>query len=772
MDNLTKLRYWTFKILPLVYDDSLSYYEVLAKVTNKVNELVDSNNTMPQAITDEITKQLDESYAADINNKINNAVNTVTENANNQIDKLANEVYANLISAIATDEGTNTFTKDAKSGGELIFLNGTLYKVTAVMPAGTNYLVGTNIIPVDISKELKNIKETYLSSNNEYWNERSTNNYNAGIYLFWKDILYITTKDIHTNDILYADSDNQNLRQVTLAKEISDNYNEMHNEDEYLQTQIDVNNNDIKKLQQEQTNQNNRIDNIVAQSGNDNTEIVDARKWASSFGEKTSATLYTALNNQFNKIYTEWMQNKGVNSLPLDLNDCEISKIYKRWFTGNETLTNGPLDKYPISTGAIVMTIGVNSDTLFKVQLYIQVEYKKYFNMYLRYTGGNGTWSVWRPAIFNNGNNLETEYGTVNDETLKTSLQTLINNIYTNSLYQTNTLNYGLKDLNNIPWNKIWVLYNTGSFVMPDNLPRKFNTGEGLVLITLNTNQPILKTQIVIDLSKSITWTRYTTNSGWSSWKKFNSNAPKTINVGPNEEYTTLKSAIDFANNTENTTIIIHPGVYNPVSEGLTEQGYQLKNSMHIIGMSGATIKTELSTLSSSYSPINLNYIEKDAVITIEGITVEETNCRYCIHDEQGGDEDTYPHTYIHKYNNINFISHTQDHRALGCGMRHYGRVEINNCTFETNTTTTSACDFHANFTGLNNNKGQNDYSVVYINNSICKNVKIATISDPSPTITVKGVKGFVCGCLTKELPTSNNEATCPMTEWNNKLVQ
>ena len=271
MDNLTKLRYWTFKILPLVYDDSLSYYEVLAKVTAKVNELVDSNNAMPQTITDEITKQLDESYATNINNKIN---------------KLANEVYAKLITAIATDEGTNTFTKDAKSGGELIFLNNTLYKVTAVMPAGTNYIVGTNIIPINISEELKTIKETYISSNNEHWNERSTNNYNAGIYLFWKDILYITTKDIHTNDILYADSDNQNLKQVTLASEIIN-----------IQKQIYKNDNDIDNLQKNlaqetsrATNRENfideRISNIVAQSGNDNTEIVDARVKA----DGTSAT--------------------------------------------------------------------------------------------------------------------------------------------------------------------------------------------------------------------------------------------------------------------------------------------------------------------------------------------------------------------------------------------------------------------------------------------------------------------------------------------------
>lgn len=29
------------KVLPLVYDDSLSYYEVLCKLTNKINELAE-----------------------------------------------------------------------------------------------------------------------------------------------------------------------------------------------------------------------------------------------------------------------------------------------------------------------------------------------------------------------------------------------------------------------------------------------------------------------------------------------------------------------------------------------------------------------------------------------------------------------------------------------------------------------------------------------------------------------------------------------------------
>lgn len=35
------LWFWSQKVLPLVYDDSLSYYEVLCKVRDKLNELIE-----------------------------------------------------------------------------------------------------------------------------------------------------------------------------------------------------------------------------------------------------------------------------------------------------------------------------------------------------------------------------------------------------------------------------------------------------------------------------------------------------------------------------------------------------------------------------------------------------------------------------------------------------------------------------------------------------------------------------------------------------------
>ena len=48
--NIEKVKFWCFKVLPLVYDDSLSYYEVLCKVVNKLNEMVDALQELPEQL--------------------------------------------------------------------------------------------------------------------------------------------------------------------------------------------------------------------------------------------------------------------------------------------------------------------------------------------------------------------------------------------------------------------------------------------------------------------------------------------------------------------------------------------------------------------------------------------------------------------------------------------------------------------------------------------------------------------------------------------------
>lgn len=57
MNDLKYFRFWCQKVLPLVYDDSLSYYEILCKVVNYINNLINDNKEIVGNIN-ELKKEL------------------------------------------------------------------------------------------------------------------------------------------------------------------------------------------------------------------------------------------------------------------------------------------------------------------------------------------------------------------------------------------------------------------------------------------------------------------------------------------------------------------------------------------------------------------------------------------------------------------------------------------------------------------------------------------------------------------------------------------
>lgn len=59
MDKIRKFRFWCQKVLPLVYDDSLSYYEVLCKVVDYLNHVIQDTNTLIDDV-DDLKAQVDE----------------------------------------------------------------------------------------------------------------------------------------------------------------------------------------------------------------------------------------------------------------------------------------------------------------------------------------------------------------------------------------------------------------------------------------------------------------------------------------------------------------------------------------------------------------------------------------------------------------------------------------------------------------------------------------------------------------------------------------
>lgn len=53
------LRFWCQNVLPLVYDDSLSYYEMLCKVRDYINNLIATDNSII-ADLDQLKNEVDE----------------------------------------------------------------------------------------------------------------------------------------------------------------------------------------------------------------------------------------------------------------------------------------------------------------------------------------------------------------------------------------------------------------------------------------------------------------------------------------------------------------------------------------------------------------------------------------------------------------------------------------------------------------------------------------------------------------------------------------
>lgn len=50
MRELKTFKFWCYKVLPLVYDDSLSYYEVLCKVVDYINDLIEQDKVFGEEL--------------------------------------------------------------------------------------------------------------------------------------------------------------------------------------------------------------------------------------------------------------------------------------------------------------------------------------------------------------------------------------------------------------------------------------------------------------------------------------------------------------------------------------------------------------------------------------------------------------------------------------------------------------------------------------------------------------------------------------------------
>lgn len=101
--SLTKFKFWCQKVIPLVYDDSLSYYEVLCKIRDYINEIIDNMDSLLETI-EGLEERLStaEGEIDDIQEALENLSETVVNIVKNYI--AGDEFIQDLIDALEGDE--------------------------------------------------------------------------------------------------------------------------------------------------------------------------------------------------------------------------------------------------------------------------------------------------------------------------------------------------------------------------------------------------------------------------------------------------------------------------------------------------------------------------------------------------------------------------------------------------------------------------------------------------------------------------------------------
>ena len=186
---LQPFRYWCQKVLPLVYDDSLSYYELLCKVVDYLNKAMEDVETLHGDVTN-IHKAYEE-----LQNYVNNYFSTldVQKEINNKLDVMASDGSLSiLLKAIIGNNSLPTFVNSTsdmtntllvyvlKSNGHIYYYDSGNWKDSGLVYGAFNSYTPSDII--------------ILKSNiDSYFNDLNKAPLNKSVYL------YNITSDIMKN---------------------------------------------------------------------------------------------------------------------------------------------------------------------------------------------------------------------------------------------------------------------------------------------------------------------------------------------------------------------------------------------------------------------------------------------------------------------------------------------------------------------------------------------------------------------------------------------
>ena len=219
--DIKKFRFWCQKVLPLVYDNSLSYYEVLCKVVQYLNGLIDDVNKIPDYIDSKIEEALTDEHIIELLSQF--------------IVKIQNAISAN-------NEGTNTNSSKDYNAGQMLWLNDTLYRVIRPISAGATFIVDTNIEAVDFETLFNDFVDEVkhdITANDDDTSATATQNWTTGQWLWLNDVLYEVISDITQGNAYVFSGANANVREITIEEMLNNETTARADADTALQTAIE-----------------------------------------------------------------------------------------------------------------------------------------------------------------------------------------------------------------------------------------------------------------------------------------------------------------------------------------------------------------------------------------------------------------------------------------------------------------------------------------------------------------------------------------------------
>lgn len=251
------IKWWCYKVLPLVYEDSLSYYELLCKVIQKINEIIPVVNITDDKITDAVNKELqtmitdgtldeviNEQIFGELNAKVdrviadnvilNNQMGELQTNVENEITEIRQETtqsvknvsdyYLNVLNFGADNTGSeysdtafsNALSEAASKGSKLLIPIGT-YKLKDTIYTDSSFIYKDSGIysekPLMVSSKLKEssydctfekfVELSYIKAN------ENTGSFQSAVYIPNSNhiILGFSNTDTYNSLLVEMDSD-------------------------------------------------------------------------------------------------------------------------------------------------------------------------------------------------------------------------------------------------------------------------------------------------------------------------------------------------------------------------------------------------------------------------------------------------------------------------------------------------------------------------------------------------------------------------------------